>query len=161
MKKLDNPEYFDRILSLLLEKHKINNSINGNIVKSQLFNELDKDEATYMIKKMVSTEPNIFRVFGDTNSQSISVSANGLTQGFLDEGGFVGLYNKENKDYKDQKYKQQLEIDIKELQKENLEYERSIRSLNEELKISSLIKNYWWLIASAIGVGIVIGEFLV
>jgi predicted transcriptional regulator len=54
-----------------------------------------------------------------------------------------------------------LEIENAKLQNEKLEYELTIRNLEEELKISSLLKNYWGLILSAIGVGIAIGKLLV
>ena len=42
---------------------------------------------------------------------------------------------------------------------EKLEYEKTIRLLKEELDISSLIKNWWWIIAAAIALGITVGKF--
>ncbi|WBX77892.1 hypothetical protein PG911_06455 [Tenacibaculum ovolyticum] len=54
-----------------------------------------------------------------------------------------------------------LEIENSRLQNEKFKYELTIRNLEEELKISSLLKNYWWLIGSAIAFGTAIGKFLV
>lgn len=56
--------------------------------------------------------------------------------------------------------KESLELKLKEMQTESLEYQKTIRKLEKELKISSLLKNWWWLLASAIGLGITIGGFL-
>lgn len=52
-----------------------------------------------------------------------------------------------------------LDIELKQLQIDNLKYQKTIQSLEEELKISSLLKNWWWLITSAIGLGIVVGKY--
>jgi hypothetical protein len=56
---------------------------------------------------------------------------------------------------------------IEELRKKNLilsndklEYEKTIRRLQEELTISSLFKNWWGLIVGAISLGVAIGKFL-
>lgn len=58
-------------------------------------------------------------------------------------------------------YKENLELEIKELQKDSLNYQQTIRQLEENLKISSLLKNWWWLIGVAITLGITIGKWLV
>ena len=50
---------------------------------------------------------------------------------------------------------------LKNLQIENLEYKEKNRILEEELKISSLLKNWFWLISTAIATGITIGGYLV
>ena len=47
---------------------------------------------------------------------------------------------------------------IKELTLEKLKFEKEIRNLEFELKFTSLLKNYWWLIASAIALGITIAK---
>ena len=60
-----------------------------------------------------------------------------------------------------EKERQNLKDKINELKLEELEYKRTIRNLEEELKISSLLKNYWWLIGSAIGLGFAIGKLIV
>jgi hypothetical protein len=61
----------------------------------------------------------------------------------------------------------QLEKDLKNLQKENLEYSKTIRAqdsrirdLNEELKFMSLIKQYWWFICTCIGLGYIVRVYL-
>ncbi|GAA5039416.1 hypothetical protein GCM10011506_38580 [Marivirga lumbricoides] len=62
---------------------------------------------------------------------------------------------------------EKLEHEIKLLQKDNLKYqskirlqESRIRNLNEQLKIINLLKSYWWLIATFIGVGMALRELL-
>lgn len=83
-------------------------------------------------------------------------------------GGFVNYYLKlkesklkrESESIKDQN-RQDDKDEIDRYKLEEFKYKKEIRRLEEEIKISSLLKNYWWLIISAIGVGTAIGRFLV
>jgi hypothetical protein len=50
---------------------------------------------------------------------------------------------------------------LKNIKNELIEYKDNNGNKEEELKTSSLLKNYWWLISSAIAVGTAIGKFLV
>lgn len=61
--------------------------------------------------------------------------------------------------------KEDLEIEIKLLQKDNLEYQKKIREqsdrirdLDEQIKFISLIKLYWWLIPTCIAFGIFLAK---
>ncbi|XLS30025.1 hypothetical protein ACJD0Z_04185 [Flavobacteriaceae bacterium M23B6Z8] len=51
-----------------------------------------------------------------------------------------------------------LEQKIKILQKESLEYQKQIRTLEEQIKVSTLLKNYWWLIIAALVAGTAIAS---
>ncbi|MDP3556806.1 MAG: hypothetical protein Q8T03_05485 [Bacteroidota bacterium] len=59
-------------------------------------------------------------------------------------------------------YKNESELSIKvlELQKDELEYKKKIRGLEEQLLILNLIKEYWWFILLCIGLGTLIGKCL-
>jgi len=46
------------------------------------------------------------------------------------------------------------------LSNEKMEYEKTIRRLQKELSISGLLKNWWWLLVSAISLGVAIGKIL-
>lgn len=57
--------------------------------------------------------------------------------------------------------KDKLDLEIKSLQKENFEYQQTIReqndrirNLDEQIKFISLIKLYWWLIPILISIGV-------
>lgn len=126
-------------------------------------------------KEMVNDFKYLLNVFDLTNSGKTSyeednthVRPNEKTIAFHRNGGFEKYFStlqqkelnntlEKEKEIERQKLKDKLD----ELKLEELNYKKTIRSLEEELKISSLLKNYWWLIASALGLGIAIGEFLI
>lgn len=63
--------------------------------------------------------------------------------------------------------KDNLDLEIKVLQKDNFEYQKTIReqndrirNLTEKLQFVNLIKQYWWLIGACIGLGWFLGEIL-
>ena len=63
--------------------------------------------------------------------------------------------------------KDNLDLEIKVLQKDNFEYQKTIRAQNdrirnltENLKFVSLIQKYWWVIVTCIGLGWSLGEIL-
>lgn len=75
--------------------------------------------------------------------------------------------DKEQKELNKSELNEKLEIEIKVLQKDNLEYQRKIReqtdrirNLDEQIKSISLLKQYWWVICLCIGIGIFIGKIL-
>ena len=80
-------------------------------------------------------------------------------------GGWLKhLENKNAEDLKTEKKqseKEKLELEISLLTKEKLEHHKKIReqqdrirNLEEKIKIISLIKLYWWIIPTCIGIGI-------
>ncbi|WP_299778823.1 hypothetical protein [uncultured Formosa sp.] len=70
------------------------------------------------------------------------------------------LVKEANKLIQEKKEEKESEKRIRELTEEKLIYEKTIRGLEEELKISSLLKNWWWIIAAAIGLGVYLRGFL-
>lgn len=54
----------------------------------------------------------------------------------------------------------QLDRQVKQLQIDNFEYERENRKLKEELQISSILRNYWYLWSGAIALGIAIAKWV-
>ncbi|MTE26006.1 hypothetical protein [Winogradskyella ouciana] len=79
-------------------------------------------------------------------------------------GGWIKFNNLQSEIEKSEiertKYKGDLELKIKVLQRDSLEYQQTIRNLEENLKISSLLKNWWYLIAASIALGTAIGAYL-
>lgn len=84
-------------------------------------------------------------------------------------GGWLNHLKKKEKEVteliKNQNAKDKLELEIKTLTKDNLEYEKKIRNqkkritnLEEQIKLINLMKLYWWLILACIGIGIVLSE---
>lgn len=70
-----------------------------------------------------------------------------------EKGGWLKHFKEESESIKLDKINKELNI-------EKLEYEKTIRKLQEELSISSLLRNWWWLIVSAIVLGTAIGKYL-
>ena len=66
---------------------------------------------------------------------------------------------KEEQKVKDKEKEERIEK-IDKLTLNNLEYQETIKELKEELMISSLLKNYWYLIGGSIALGITIGGYL-
>ncbi|GAA4239876.1 hypothetical protein [Winogradskyella damuponensis] len=126
-------------------------------------------------KEMVDDFKYLLNVFDSTNSGTTNyeednthVRPNERTIVFHRNGGFkeyfLTLKQKEldnTIEIKKETERQNLKDNIDKLKLEELNYKQTIRGLEEELKISNLLKNYWWLIASAIAVGVAIGEYLI
>ena len=74
-----------------------------------------------------------------------------------ENGGWIKYLNEQKNNHEQEK---KLKDQIDKLTLSNLQHKEDIKDLEKELKISSLLKNWWWLIASAIGVGTAIGKFL-
>jgi hypothetical protein len=70
------------------------------------------------------------------------------------------ISNKNNELENIENERQVLKDKIDEFTFSKLKYEETITNLKEELMISSLLKNYWYLIGMAIGLGITRGGYL-
>ena len=129
---------------------------NGDSLDDELSNDIDsKLLVEYMYSKNLITYP--------SSGDICNVIKDGLE--ILNIGGWlVHLENESQEELitiEKENERQNLKDKIDEFKLEELEYKKTIRKLEEELKISSLIKNYWWLIGSAIGIGVTIGKFLI
>lgn len=84
-----------------------------------------------------------------------SVKRNGLTSKFKKDGGFNKAFSDlQNESVRKDRalQKEQLDADVLKLQKENLEYQATIRKqldrirdLEEQTKLIELLKGYWWV----------------
>ena len=101
-------EKLDAILEFCV---KDNNLISEKQIRENLFPELNKDEMKVLLRMIDNSGKDVlninFKAFG------VLIESNGLTKGFLDEGGFTTIENSELI---------QLE---KQQEKENLEFEKS------------------------------------
>lgn len=127
----------------------------GERLDDELSNDIDsKLLVDYMYSKNLITYP--------SSGDICQVIKDGLE--VLNVGGWLVYLEKqsqaESMSIEKENERQILKDKIDEFKLEELEYKKTIRKLEEELKISSLIKNYWWLIGSAIGLGITIGKFI-
>ena len=149
----------DVILRFLLDNK--GNSFSQRDLKKRILNNLNEDEIKNLLYKIINYKQNLIHAYKEYKSGILPVESTGLIKGFLDKGGFTKIEQdlalKSDKDI----YSENLQLEINKLQKDNLNYQQSIRGLEEELKISSLLKNWWWLIVAAIGSGVAIGKLLV
>ncbi|PKB43260.1 hypothetical protein AX016_1448 [Cellulophaga sp. RHA19] len=83
------------------------------------------------------------------------------TQFELSEKGYdvINANGLKNYLYKNNENKN-LETELKKLQIDNLKYEKTIRSLKEQLLVINLIKAYKWYLGFIITIGIFLGYFL-
>ena len=125
----------------------------------------DEEAQKYFIKLSLEFET-IGIAYYDNPSSVLAPVKNECIK-FENNGGFKVYYKNlkqsiiENKKLSESEKERQVTKDkIDKLTLGNLEYEKTIRFLKEELMISSLLKNYWWLIGSAIVLGATIGAYL-
>jgi hypothetical protein len=90
------------------------------------------------------------------NHSNINIEIDNTLLDFNDSGGFQNIEKK--KAESDQN--EQLKIDILKLQKEEQEYKKKVRGLEEQLLSLNLIKAYWWFIGICLVIGGAIVEIL-
>jgi len=86
---------------------------------------------------------------------------NGFTETFKEHGGFKTIYQDEWNRIEKEVQKEQLNIENLRLQNDNLEFlktirdqEAKIRNLEEQTKFMELLKSYWWVLLTCMGIGI-------
>jgi len=70
----------------------------------------------------------------------------------LNKTSVAEIYNKAHN-------KQEQEDRINTLTLEKLEYEKEVRKLERQLKLTNLLKNYWYIITATFGLGVAIAKF--
>ncbi len=96
-----------------------------------------------------------YATFTPNNSRLILLTGKGAKfKGYVQTEHDKQLANDEEKEI--EKFKKQNLI----LSNEKMEYEKTIRRLQKKLTISSLLKNWWWLVVAVISLGVIIGKFL-
>jgi hypothetical protein len=160
MKDIINGKNLDSILEYCFKKFK--KDINSatflhDLLDEEEFSCFSEGEIKIMIEYINNYEYEVLGIDIGYNSSIIGDEVTGI---FLNNGGFTKILNEEenNNDYL--KEKEILSNKVLEFQVEEFKYKETIRDLKEELMISSLLKNYWYLIGSAIALGIAIGGYL-
>lgn len=77
---------------------------------------------------------------------------------FKTTSGYVSESKMKNESESDQKELERLQKKNLELQNDALGYEQEIRKLKEKLLILNLLKEYWWVILTAGGIGRLLAE---
>ena len=154
-------EKIDFILNRLVE-HDVN-VIANDLYKEGYYDEYNNDteliEKDFKFLQSVYQNIGIGKIVDTKDSECIFSDSRAIL--LHKNGGFKKYFENLKANQSKDNERQLLKDKIDKLKLEELEYKETIRSLEEELKISSLIKNYWWLILSAIGIGISIGKFLI
>ncbi|MBU3011113.1 hypothetical protein KO506_06845 [Polaribacter vadi] len=148
----------DLILESISQENSMYKGIKAESIHRLLFNDMKIGQVKDLIFQIKEEQPKVAEVY---EKFPVHISSNDLTIPFLEKGGFTEIERVKKENIDKEKNKKSLETKLKTLQIESIEYQKTIRNLEEELKISSLLKNYWGLILSAIGVGIAIGKLLV
>jgi len=122
MDELTTGQILDKILKYCLINK--NDFFNENVLIKNLLPELNKDEITILLDKIKNSPRNVAdaRIGRDISS----IQANGLTEKFLEQGGFTEIEKQEK--LKEQKIKEREDLEF-DLAKSNLESNK----LNKEI----------------------------
>ncbi|RLJ69095.1 hypothetical protein CLV86_0489 [Lacinutrix venerupis] len=155
----------DLILEFLSENR--DRHFNQMELKQKLFPELNKDQVKELLQQIIEYKSSLMRVGTESTIGILPVKHSGLIDDFLLKGGFNKIESDLKSDSEFDKEKNKLDLEIKLLQKNKLEYEETIReqnnrirNLTEDLKFISLIQKYWWVVITCIGIGWSLGEIL-
>ncbi|PIB31281.1 hypothetical protein [Maribacter sp. 4G9] len=165
MNEIINGKNLDSILEYCLEIYKTDNGyIFSHDLKSKLFPDLTLDEVELLYEYLNDFRPKVLDVEIEGNPCLVK---NGITERFFKNGGFTKIESELNSESDLSKTKENLDLEIKHLQKDKFVYEQKIRvqndrirNLTEDLKFISLIQKYWWFIGACIGLGWLLGEIL-
>lgn len=115
--------------SIIREKNPLRN---GTEIWEELFPEKTLDEVLYLLKKI--DESNLETPKLKFNPYDILVINKGLSEITLKNGGFTKLESELKLESNFIKEKEKLEFDNLKLQNENLEYQKSIRNMENKIK---------------------------
>lgn len=162
----EDAEKLDIILKTLLE-------FDFNVYENQFY---DKGIVNIQDEKLRTLEyERLFSIIGskgyadyiESNSYLNSIERNKETKNFLDNGGFVKLFQDELDTIEKTENVEKLKTKNLELQNENLEFsqtirkhEAAIRDLEIKIKGIELLKQYWWFIGLCIFSGGILKEFI-
>ncbi|WP_298238440.1 hypothetical protein [uncultured Algibacter sp.] len=165
MDDIINGKNLDSILKYCLEKNKTDNGYTFIYeLENKLFTDFNEDEIMSLIKYIDNSGYEVLEIYLTGNP---CINITGLTERFLKNGGFTKIESDLKSDSDLKKDKESLDLEIKLLQKDKLQYEETIREQNdrirdltEKLKLISLIQKYWWVVLTCIGIGWSLGEVL-
>lgn len=161
LQKDDVPQ-LDFLLDLLVKRG--STVVSDDLKDFDKYKQLNSSDRNSEFKRLMY----FFRYFGcgepsDNSGLAHWINSNLNSSQFQHSGGFENAYA----ELKNAKEKNDIEYDLKILQKESLlhkqtirDQESRIRGLTEDLKFMSLIKHYWWFVLAALGFGWSIGKFL-
>jgi len=149
--KTTRDERLDFIVRTLLQKENLS-EIEIMIAFNQLYEEQFDDSKTLLA--FLVNEKHI--KYENIISNGYFIEPKGEL--FYDNG--IGGFVKQQLNMIQETQLKRLDKEVKELQIEKMNYEKTIRKLEVELKISSLFKNWWLLLVAAISLGITIGKYL-
>ena len=102
---INSKDALDVILQYSLKKEYLDISI----IKKNLFNDLNDDEITYLLTNILNYEDEIAEV--QISEYNSIIKANGMTQNFLNQGGFSKIYKKREQELDREKELKDLEFE--------------------------------------------------
>jgi hypothetical protein len=142
----------------------IKNKSNSRIRRLELKNTNDK---TLSVEECISLHKILIEKNLLFESEHKDLFLTGISEEIILNGGWLKQLNSENQKSENAELKERLDKELKILQKESLEYQKTIReqsdrirNLDEQIKILSLLKEYWWFIGVCIIFGGLLKEFL-
>jgi hypothetical protein len=165
MDEIINGKNLDLILEYSIETYKSDNGwLFLHELRKKVFPDFTPDEVELLVKFLNDNHSDKLDIEFEGNPCFMK---NGITERFLKNGGFTKIESDLNSESDLLKAKENLDSEIKHLQKDKLKYEETIRdqndrirNLTEDLRFISLIQKYWWLIGACIGLGWFLGEIL-
>ncbi len=157
----------DKILNFLM-KNKGSTPTQRELQK-EVLPELNEDQVKELLYQIIDYKSNLIKVYNEYTSGLLPVQYTGLIDEFLSNGGFAKIRFDLREQSKITEEKETLEIQNLELQNENLEYQKTIR--NKEEQIRSLtrdnlrlgnwdIRFRWYFTAISFLIGIIVKHFI-
>lgn len=142
----------DKILNFLSENRE--RHFDQRDLKKSLLPELNTDQIKRLLKEIIAYDEELMRVYKET-TLSLPVEYSGLIDDFLLNGGFEKIELEINSKSEFLKEKELLEYDNLRLQKENSEYQKSLRTIEnkirnlqrDNLRLGNWDIRFRWLIA--------------
>lgn len=147
MEELSNGQVLDMILKFCLENEKVG-FISSDYLQKNLLSELNEDELLILFQRINNSHDKIAEVV--ISDYTTAIRANGLTEGFIEQGGFTQIEN-------DEMNMLQRKQDI-----EELDYRKSKVDLAlAEKMLKEFPKTKWFArIGFIIGIGLAILELI-
>ncbi|RKE90262.1 hypothetical protein [Ichthyenterobacterium magnum] len=158
-------EKYDLILEFILRKENVNSRCNASLIKRDLFPELNTDQINNLIDEMESINSKVFNRLHKARNKPIE--PNGLTQLFLDDGGFrlikKNLIIKKQENVKQrEKETKLLDLEVR-LAKSNIEankLNKRVAKINKKNESKNMIATWLNVLFALINIGIVVWQAL-
>lgn len=163
MTEIINGKNLDSILKYCIDIYETNNGyIFLGDIEEKVFNEsLNEKEIELLINYIGDYKYKVLEILSDYN---ICICKNDLTEKFLNGGGFTKIETDLENEKIELNKNTKLDLDLKLLQKESIEYQNKFRNQDEKIRVLDLklkrvnmLKEYGWLF----GVFIIVVEILI